>query len=41
MHAYVVQRLIVARGAGEGSRAATSLRAMRRLQWDANSSVIL
>ena len=41
MHAYVVQRLIVARGAGGGSRAVKSLRARRRFQWDANSSVIL
>ena len=41
MHAYVVQRPIVARGAGEGSRGAKSLRARRRFQWDANSAVIL
>ena len=41
MHAYVVQRLIAARGAGGGSRAVKSLRARRRFQWDAYASVIL
>ena len=41
MHVYVIQRLIMARGAGGGSRAAKSLWAMQRFKWDANSSVIL
>ena len=41
MHVYVIRRLIMARRAGGGSRAAKSLWAMQRFKWDANSSVIL